>query len=58
MGAVLVDVIVRPQPQLYGSEVVNIIALAILYYDFILTTRLEVEQFWGRRLSWASVSSF
>ncbi len=27
---------------------------AILYYDFILTFRLEVEQFWGHRLSWAS----
>ncbi|OSD03712.1 hypothetical protein PYCCODRAFT_1434104 [Trametes coccinea BRFM310] len=33
-------------------------ALAILYYDFVLTIPQEIERFWSRKLSWPSFLFF
>ncbi|PIL26083.1 hypothetical protein GSI_11837 [Ganoderma sinense ZZ0214-1] len=40
------------------NRVFSSTAIALLYYDFLLTISLEVERYWTGRRSWASVFYF
>ncbi|KAI0752175.1 hypothetical protein C8Q74DRAFT_1222530 [Fomes fomentarius] len=41
-----------------GSEVIDLAAFTILCYEYLLTLHMEIEQFWQRQFSWASVLFF
>ncbi|KAL7278595.1 hypothetical protein ACG7TL_007596 [Trametes sanguinea] len=42
----------------FGHMLTVVDALAILYYDFVLTIPQEIERFWSRKLSWPSFLFF
>ncbi|RPD76976.1 hypothetical protein L226DRAFT_521645 [Lentinus tigrinus ALCF2SS1-7] len=42
----------------YPNRIVQTVAFAMLYYDFLLTLPLEVERYWTGGRSWASVFFF
>ncbi|KAL1938962.1 hypothetical protein VTO73DRAFT_11115 [Trametes versicolor] len=43
---------------IYTNRIVSVVALALLYYDFILTIPQEVERYWTGRLTWPSFLFF
>ncbi|EIW56666.1 uncharacterized protein TRAVEDRAFT_49484 [Trametes versicolor FP-101664 SS1] len=42
----------------FTNRIVSAVALALLYYDFILTIPREVERYWTGRLTWPSLLFF
>ncbi|KAJ7895578.1 hypothetical protein B0H14DRAFT_2680884 [Mycena olivaceomarginata] len=53
MAESLSDVVI--QQQLEISRYLVLIPFTILVYDYALTFRLEVERFWGTRLTWGTI---
>ncbi|RDX44984.1 hypothetical protein OH76DRAFT_1486712 [Lentinus brumalis] len=58
MGAALAADLQSVAEASYPNRVVQTVAFAMLYYDFLLTFPFEVERYWAGGRSWASCCFF